>query len=189
MLLSNHDFVLQVRLDIWHFMRRIARGCVSESHPLYGTFMGSLPPCIFEWDEADYDKLLSAKRGELVNAGVRDPSPRAIQKAITRHELARHCKRRTRGATETATLIEAVLLEMTLATDANGAPLLSQEMMSIWEEQKKHLKCLQDPPDVSLYTITGNICKGGVTLPVLRCARGTTSLESFHLHLARYQIH
>ena len=80
-----------------------------------------------------------------------------------------------------------MLLEMTLATDASGAPLLSQEMMGIWEEQKKHLMCLQDPPGVPLYTITGSMCKGGVTLPVLRCARGTTLLESFHLHLARYQ--
>ena len=148
--------------------------------------MGSLSTCIFEWDEADFSKLMSAKRGELINAGIRDPSPHAIRKAIKKDELARHCRRRTRGATETATLIEAVLLEMTLATDANGAPLLSQEMMSIWEEQKKHLDCLQDPPGVSLYTVTGSIRKGGVTLPVLRCARGTTSLESFHLHLARY---
>ena len=120
------NFAFQVRLDIWHFMRRIARGCVSESHPLYGTFMGSLSSCIFEWDQADYDKLLSAKKGELVAAGVRDPSPRAIQKAIKREELARHCRRCTRGANETARLIEALLLEMTLATDANGAPLLSQ---------------------------------------------------------------
>ena len=47
--------------------------------------------------------------------------------------------------------------------------------------------CLQDPPGVPLYTMTGSMCKGGVTLPVLRCARGTTSLESFHLHLARYR--
>ena len=111
-------------------MRRIARGCVSESHPLYGTFMGSLSSCIFEWDEADFNKLMSAKRGELINAGVGDPSPCAIRKAIKKEELARHCRRRTRGATETATLIEAMLLEMTLATDANGVPLLSQEWAS-----------------------------------------------------------
>ena len=39
---------------------------------------------------------------------------------------------------------------------------------------------------VSLYTNTGSITKGGVVLPVLQCARGTTSLESFHLHLARF---
>lgn len=121
-----YNLLLQVRLDIWHFMRRIARGCVSESHPLYGTFMGSLSSCIFEWDQADYDQLVSAKRGELVNAGVRDPSPRGIEKALKKEELARHCRRRTRGATESATLIEAMLLGMTLATDANGAPLFSQ---------------------------------------------------------------
>ena len=107
--------------------------------------MGYLSSCISEWDQADHDKLLSVQRGELVNAGVRDPSPRAIEKAIKREELACHCGRCTRD-----------------------------------------LLCLQDPPGVSLYTVTGSICKGGVTPPVLRCARGITSLESFHLHLARY---
>ena len=52
---------IQVRLDIWHFMRRLGRGCTSESHPLYGTFMSKLSSCIFEWDADDYDRLLSAK--------------------------------------------------------------------------------------------------------------------------------
>ena len=104
------------------------------------------------------------------------PSPAAIWKTITREGLDRHCQRRTRRATETTTLMEALLLRMTLATDANGARLFSDE----------HLVCLQDPPDVSLYTVARSITKGGVTLPVLHCARGTTSLESFHLHLARY---
>ena len=38
---------------------------------LYGTFMhGVLSSCIIEWDQADYDKFLTANRGELVNAGV-----------------------------------------------------------------------------------------------------------------------
>lgn len=147
--------------------------------------MASLSSCIFEWDEVDFNKLKSAKRGELINAGVSDPSPAAVQKAISKEELARHCKRHTRGATDTATLIEALLLAMSPATDALGVPLFREDMMSIWEEQKKHLVCIQDPPDVSLYTNIGSITKGGVTLQVLRCARGTTSLESFHLHLAR----
>ena len=30
---------LQVRLDIWHWMRRMGGGCTTESHPLYGIFM------------------------------------------------------------------------------------------------------------------------------------------------------
>ena len=59
-------------------------------------------------------------------------------------------------------------------------------MSAVWEEQKRHVKCIQDPPNLQLYTITGHIQKGGVHLPLLRCARGSTSLESFHLHLARF---
>ncbi len=34
--------------------------------------------------------------------------------------------------------------------------------------------------------MTGHLTKGGVTLPTVRCARGSTSLESFHLHMARF---
>ena len=78
-------------------MRRLARGCTSESHPLYGTFMAQLSGCIYEWDEEDYDLLMRAKGGELTQAGVQNPSSTAIKKAITREELARHCRQRTRA--------------------------------------------------------------------------------------------
>ena len=177
---------LQVRLDVWHFMRRLAGGCTSEAHPLYGTFMAQLSNCIFEWDFDDFNVLMSAKRGELIQAGVPDPSESAVKKAITRGELAKHCRRRTRGAENTVEMIEALLLALSPATDAIGVPLLKEEMRDIWAEQKHHVPCLQDPPGVQLYTVTKHITKGGVRLPVVRCARGSTSLESFHLHLARF---
>ena len=44
------------------------------------------------------------------------------------------------------------------------------------------MKCIQDRPDLPLYAVTHEITKGGKCLPVHRCARGTTSLESFHRH-------
>ena len=110
----------------------------------------------------------------------------AILKAITKEELSRHCRRRTRGGEVTLQVIEELLLQLSTATDSLGVPLVSEKMVTIWEEEKKHVMCIQDPPGVTLYTITGRINKGGVELPVFRCARGTTSLESFHLHLARY---
>ena len=44
------------------------------------------------------------------------------------------------------------------------------------------LESIQDPAGVELYTQTGQFTKGGVQLPVYRCARDSTSLESFHLH-------
>jgi len=93
----------------------------------------------------DYDLLLSAKRAELMNAGVSDPSPAAVHKAISKDELACHYRRQTRRATNTTNLIEVLLLAMSSATDALGVQLFSEDMMNIWEEQKKHLVCLQDP--------------------------------------------
>ena len=108
--------------------------------------MRSLSLYTFEWDEADYNQLMSAKRGELIMVGVRNPSPAAIRKATTRVELARHCKRSTRGATATVSLIKMLLLELTFA-DASSERLFKDDMMTIWREQKRHVVYLQDPPE------------------------------------------
>ena len=164
-----------VRLDIWHFMRRIAVGVISESHPLYGTFMQRISGCIFKWDADDHRLLQQAKRAMLQDAGIASPSESAIRKAITRDELALHCRRRTRGSEATVTAIETLLLALADATNTLGVPLLTDEMTMIWAEQRRHVACLQDPPGVALYSVTGTLRKGTVQLPVLQCACGTTS--------------
>ena len=64
-------------------MRRLSKGCSSESYPLFGIFMRSLSSCIFVWDQDDFDQPVAAKRGELMGVGVSAPSPAAIQKAIS----------------------------------------------------------------------------------------------------------
>ena len=114
--------------------------------------------------------------------GVLNPSNSAVQKALCRQELQKHCCRRTRETEETVEAIESLLLAL---SDALGMPLLREEMKDIWEEQRHHVKCIQDPPSGQLYTEIARLVKGGVSLPVYRYARGSTSLESFHLHLAR----
>ena len=38
---------LIISLDIWHFMRQLALGCTTKSHPLYGVVVGHLSQCIF----------------------------------------------------------------------------------------------------------------------------------------------
>ena len=65
-----HTWSLQVRLDVWHFMRRLATGCITEAHPLYGVFMSRLSSCIFAIDLDDYNLLKKAKRVELVQKGA-----------------------------------------------------------------------------------------------------------------------
>lgn len=46
--------------------------------------------------------------------------------------------------------------------------------------------CIQYLPRLSLYNQTRTLKKGTKTLSTYRCARGSTSLESFHLHLNRF---
>jgi hypothetical protein len=82
---------LLVRLDIFHFMRRLAVGVTSESHPLYSVFMASLSRCIFEWDQQDLESLYAAKKSELVGNGVKNPSSEAVRSAVGKKELAQHC--------------------------------------------------------------------------------------------------
>ena len=180
----------QVRLDIWHFMRRLASCCTTEAHLLYPTFMDRLPRCIFAWDERDLELLKRAKRSELVGSGkIDDPTDQQVLRCLTKRELQIHCRRKTRGTAETTQLLEETLGFFTGpgGIDMAGMPLLDVERTwVIWNSQKKHVSCLQDPEGVQLYTQVGTSNKGGVELPIYRCARGTTSLESFHLHLNRF---
>lgn len=145
-----------------------------------------MSPCIFEWSREDLNLLKQAKAGELVKSNVLDPSDEDIMKAITKQVLALHVRRKTRGIQITTMLI-ANPLEASSGPQGNetlGVPLLdSDRIWSIWESQEKDVSCIQDPDDVQLYNKTGTLVKGGVELPVYRCARGSTSLESFHKHL------
>ena len=89
---------------------------------------------------------------------------RTIHKAITRNELSRHCRRRIREVELTLDLIEGLLLQLSIsfATDSTGEPVLNDKMVTIWEEEKKYVKCIQGPDGIMLYTMTGHITKGGV---------------------------
>ena len=79
--------------------------------------------------------------------------------------------------------IEALLLSLSNATDLLGVPILREKMKDIWEEQRRHVAYTWNLQGVSLYTVTNHIEKGGKRLPVLHCARGSTSLECQHLLL------
>nr|XP_055075101.1 uncharacterized protein LOC129454563 [Misgurnus anguillicaudatus] len=180
---------LEVRLDIWHFMRRFAAGVTTEAHPLYGTFMAHLSMCIFQWDSDDVAALHRAKEGELAAKKAGHISGKALSSRITRRELALHCRRSTRGVEETTRLIGSLvdLFDSVSGKDTLGVPLLDHErIQQIWKEQRKHVQCIQDPENFPLYMKTGTLKKGSVELCCYRCARGSTSLESFHLHLNRF---
>ena len=177
---------LIVRLDIWHFMRRLAIACTTHAHQLYPTFMSQVSACIFEWDAGDMALLREAKSRQLQAQGL---STDHVDKHLTTEEKTLHCRRRTRGEETTIKLLDDLFARLSgpHGKDSLGVPLFDEERLAhIWRIEKKHVKCIQDPPGVALYTKTGELTKGGVKLALLRTARGSTSLESFHLHLNRF---
>ncbi|XP_026145603.1 uncharacterized protein LOC113120014 isoform X2 [Carassius auratus] len=176
---------VEVRLNISEFMRRISVGCTSESHQIYPTFMDRLTHCIFKWDEEDLKQLKEAKHNEL-NSDIIQPPNDELMHHLSRSELALHCRRATRDVREIEELITALirLYDGEAGWDSSGVPLFSSNIMAeMWDSQKKHLPCLVDPLGVPLYEQTGTLVKGGHLLPIYKCFRDSTSIESFHQHL------
>lgn len=166
-------------------MRRFTTGLTTEHHPLYGTFCSKLSSCIFEWDQDDICRLKEAKRSELKKKHAGHvPTEAQVLANISSSELAKHCRRRTCGVEETHSLIQGLLKSMWERTDTSGLRLINPESMTrVWEVQQKHLKCIQDPPGVELYTkLSSGLQKGDKVLDVLRCGRGSSSVESFYRH-------
>ncbi|MEQ2281716.1 hypothetical protein AMECASPLE_033318 [Ameca splendens] len=127
--------LLEVRLDICHFIRRLAAGVTAESHPLYPDFMRRISASIFEWDLEDVSRLKRAKQAERSRRG-------AVHSA---KEMAQHCRRRTRGAQETERLLSETIQAFMGATDTMNIPLLDQARMEdIWRMQRKHMACIQE---------------------------------------------
>nr|KAG5691802.1 hypothetical protein BaRGS_003198 [Batillaria attramentaria] len=131
---------LVIRLDVWHFMRRIARACTTESHLLYKSFMGRLSQCIFQWDRDDLELLKAAKRRQMEGRHIPNPSDADVLRNITKDELALHCRRTTRGTDETIALIDHLLETYSgpAGHDTLGVPLLDQDRLTdIWRYSAK----------------------------------------------------
>ncbi|KAL5016473.1 hypothetical protein ScPMuIL_006062 [Solemya velum] len=91
---------LHVRLDIWHYMRRISSACTTESHILYPMFMRRLSGCIFQWSADDLEALKSAKTSQVQQQKGVLIEQRDLSDWISKKELALHYQRTTRTAEE-----------------------------------------------------------------------------------------
>ena len=79
----------------------------------------------------------------LTAAGVLGVTDDAARKAISKDELQQHCRRRTKGTEATISAIEGLLLSLESATDSLAVPLFTELMVDVWQDQKRHVKCLQ----------------------------------------------
>ncbi|XP_030233813.1 uncharacterized protein LOC115559188 isoform X2 [Gadus morhua] len=133
---------LVIRLDAWHFLRRLAAGCTTDAHALYPIFMAKLSVCLFEWDPEEVALLRHAKREELRREGVPGISEALVDGRLTKAQLALYCRRRTRGEEAPVHQVEALLQELMgdKGWDLLGGPLLDRGRMEhIWRVQKRHV--------------------------------------------------
>uniref|UniRef100_K1Q5S9 Uncharacterized protein n=1 Tax=Magallana gigas TaxID=29159 RepID=K1Q5S9_MAGGI len=92
---------LSIRLNIWHFMRRLSVSCTTDAHAVYDTFMSRLSQCIYVWDPEDVEALVAAKKSEMEAMHVENQTDDDVFRHIKTSELAMHCRRTTRGVEET----------------------------------------------------------------------------------------
>ncbi len=176
---------LHIRLDVWSFILRLAAGCTSDAHPFYSAFLTRLSACIFQWDPLDIALLRQMKREHLEHEGMPNVTNDLVDRQISARELALYCRRRTRGVETSTRCIEQLLQELKNWSKPFGIPLLDAgKMENIWQDQKKHVPCIQDVPGVIMYIETGStVTARGLVLTKYRCARGLTDLRSFYCHL------
>lgn len=98
--------------------------------------MAKVSTAIFEWAANDMALLRSVKRNELQLARARYPSDNAVYKAISKAELARHCRRKTRGVENATILLENLFLSFMDATDTLGVPLLCYDPFEMLKTEK-----------------------------------------------------
>ena len=174
---------IQVRLDSWHWMCRFIEGVSSDAHPKYPLFMSRLACCIFDFEPTDLANL----RAAVLNNMVQTTGSTAVKlqdlvdAAIQKKELERHVRRKTAPVDVAHERVEALIeaCKGDQGLDLVGNFLFNDKMDAVWKKESRHLKCLQDPSQ-ELYTVTHHVTKGGLKLPVYRCARGSSSLECCH---------
>ncbi len=162
-------------------MRRFTAGLTTEHHPLYGTFCSKLSSCIFEWDKDDIACLKEAKKSMLLKKhGGHIPTEAQILSSITSSELAKHCRRRTRGGGRNSCL-DSRTAELHVGTDRHNwfAPHQSGEHDACVGGATEAFTLRPRSTRCSAYTKLGSgLQKGDKVLDVLRCGRGSSSLES-----------
>lgn len=178
----NED--ITVKLDLFHCMRRLTRECVSEHHPLFGSFCQFLSAAFVVVDQGDLQRLKDA----YTFCGISPANP-------TKQHIREHCRTRVPPPRELLQRVEDVLHHFHLARDPNDVLLFKASMLKVWRIQRVHILrgCLSDPEvgEGILYRYGGtrqlNYTKGeGAAVPVWIPVRGTSQQEGFHFHQSQW---
>nr|XP_021326769.1 uncharacterized protein LOC101885269 [Danio rerio] len=181
------DRGMLVRLDIFHWIHRFDAALRTDHHPKYALFKSALSAAVFAYNKDDMALLVQAIRaGHPTNyASLTDSQ--IIELRVSKYDLSHYVRRITVGAQETCARVQCAidLLKGAAGMDENQVHLFkdSAAIDHVWENQQKHLECIQDPPGRNMYTITKYVTRNGVRLARYSTVRGSNSLEGFHSFL------
>ncbi|PIK55913.1 hypothetical protein BSL78_07183 [Apostichopus japonicus] len=179
------DEGMVVRLDIRHWLHRWDTVVIKQTHSKYGMFMSALAGAILAYNKEDMLLLVRAIRNG--NEIYSQYSDEQMLPFVKPHQLKSYVRRITRGVEESACAIEAILQEFKgpAGLDIDGIPLFksTEAVDAQWATASKHLSCMQDPPNISLYVTTREVTLNGIQLNKYRCRRGSNSLEGLHAHM------
>ncbi|KAK0138577.1 hypothetical protein N1851_024889 [Merluccius polli] len=158
-----------IRLDIFHWIHRFDAALRTAHHPKYALFKSVLSGAVFSYNRDDVALLLHAiraghptKYGSLTDGEL-------METHVTKSDLSHYVRRITVGAQETFMRVQSAIgiLKGAAGMDENQVHLFKDEAAidHVWENQQKHLECIQDPPGQNMYTIKKHVTRNGVRLP------------------------
>nr|XP_055054292.1 uncharacterized protein LOC129439592 [Misgurnus anguillicaudatus]XP_055054305.1 uncharacterized protein LOC129439599 [Misgurnus anguillicaudatus]XP_055054316.1 uncharacterized protein LOC129439606 [Misgurnus anguillicaudatus] len=176
-----------VRLDIFHWIHRFDAAVRTDHHPKYALFKSALSAAVFSYNKDDMALLLQAIRAGHSSHYDTLTDGQLIDTYVTKHDLRHYVRRITVGAQETFVRVQRAIdvLKGAAGMDENRVHLFKDPATvdHVWQNQQKHLECIQDPPGRNMYTVTKYITRNGVRLARYRTVRGSNSLEGFHSFL------
>ncbi|XDV45331.1 hypothetical protein PO909_013447 [Leuciscus waleckii] len=180
------DKGMVVRLDIFHWIHRFDAAIRTESHSKYAVFKSALAGAVLAYNRADLELLIKAVRAkDPAYDTVTDED--VVRLYVMREQLKHHVRRVTLGVQETLRLVQTAIDELKgpAGLDESGIHLFksAEAIDSVWEGQQRHLECIQDPPEMSMYRVARSTSINGVDVPYYKCLRGSNSLEGFHKFL------
>ncbi|XP_056608893.1 uncharacterized protein LOC130426242 isoform X1 [Triplophysa dalaica] len=173
-----------VRLDIFHWIHRFDAAIRTDSHSKYAVFKSALAGAVLAYNRTDLELLIKAVRAKDPTVFHTVADEDMMRLYVSREQLKHHVRRVTLGAQETFRLVQIAIDELKgpAGLDESGVSLFksAEAIDGVWEGQQRHLECIQDPPEMSMYRVAHSTNINGVDLPYFKCLRGSNSLEGFH---------
>ncbi|XP_056879706.1 uncharacterized protein LOC130520133 isoform X1 [Takifugu flavidus] len=181
------DRGMLIRLDIFHWIHRFDAAVRTDHHSKCALFKSALSAAVFSYNKDDVALLLQAVRAGLPDMADSLSDSQLIERHVTKRDLSHYVRRITVGAQETFVRVQKVIdtLKGPAGMDDNQVHLFkgNDDIDHVWQNQQKHLECIQDPPGRNMYTIKKHVTRNGVSLPRYATDRGSNSLEGFHSFL------